>query len=51
MCGLIGYSGDFSGDNLEAGLLKINHRGPDDTGIFFNEAANIGRAEFLDPDA
>ena len=42
MCGLIGYSGDFKKDNLKAGLLKINHRGPDDTGIFFNKAANIG---------
>ena len=42
MCGLIGYSGDFKEDNLKAGLLEINHRGPDDTGIFLNKAANIG---------
>ena len=42
MCGLIGYSGDFKEDNLKAGLLEINHRGPDDSGVFFNEAANIG---------
>ena len=42
MCGLIGYSGDFKEENLKAGLLEINHRGPDDSGIFFNKAAKIG---------
>lgn len=42
MCGLIGYSGDFQEDSLKAGLLAINHRGPDDSGVFFDNVYNIG---------
>jgi len=42
MCGLIGYSGDFEEGNLKAGLLAINHRGPDDSGVFFDETSNVG---------
>ena len=33
MCGLC-YSGDFKKENLQKGLLEINHRGPDDSGVF-----------------
>jgi asparagine synthase (glutamine-hydrolysing) len=37
MCGLAGFSGNFSEASLrEAGLL-IEHRGPDDSGIYFND--------------
>lgn len=42
MCGLIGYSGDFTKENLNSGLIKIDHRGPDDSGVFFNDKNHIG---------
>ena len=42
MCGLIGYSGDFTKENLNSGLIKIDHRGPDDSGVFFDDKNHIG---------
>ena len=42
MCGLIGFSGDFSEDLLNDGLHEINHRGPDDNGTYFNDQKKIG---------
>jgi len=42
MCGIVGYSGAGDGAKLNAGLLKIAHRGPDDSGIFLDKRAAIG---------
>jgi asparagine synthetase B (glutamine-hydrolysing) len=42
MCGLIGYSVDFEEHNFKDKLLAVNHRGPDDLRVFFDEASNIG---------
>ncbi len=42
MCGIIGFSGSFSHEALELGLHAIIHRGPDDTGIFFDQSREIG---------
>lgn len=41
MCGIIGYSGRASVASLTAGLRLIAHRGPDDSGIFVDEAACV----------
>ncbi len=42
MCGIIGYFGQFDRSALEAGLSRITHRGPDDSGVLFDEAAGVG---------
>ena len=42
MCGIIGFSGGFSSSALRAGLNAIAHRGPDDSGEFFDPAAGVG---------
>jgi asparagine synthase (glutamine-hydrolysing) len=42
MCGLIGYSGNFLKDDLTSGLAKIDHRGPDDSGTYFDDVNQIG---------
>ena len=42
MCGIIGYSGRFEHGSLESGIRAICHRGPDDAGSFFDDAAAVG---------
>ena len=42
MCGIIGFSGQFTKTSLLDGLHRISHRGPDGSGTFFNERFNIG---------
>lgn len=42
MCGLAGYSGDFSPQLLSAMSNVITHRGPDDGGEWFDVEARIG---------
>lgn len=42
MCGILGYSGDFRGDELGVGLQAIAHRGPDDRGEWIDSDAAIG---------
>jgi asparagine synthase (glutamine-hydrolysing) len=44
MCGIIGFSGRFDRDRLAAGLAAIGHRGPDDSGIYLDQAASVGLA-------
>lgn len=41
MCGIVGYQGAFSQVSLRAGLAAIAHRGPDDSGTFFDDAAGV----------
>jgi len=41
MCGILGYSGDFSANDLETGLDLIAHRGPDDRGTWIDAEAAI----------
>ena len=42
MCGIIGFSGRYTVEALRAGTRAISHRGPDDSGVFFDAAAEIG---------
>jgi asparagine synthase (glutamine-hydrolysing) len=42
MCGIIGISGTFLEADLDKATLKLSHRGPDDSGIYFNEDKKIG---------
>ena len=42
MCGIIGVSGNFLESDLKKATLKLNHRGPDDSGTYFNEDKKIG---------
>ena len=42
MCGVLGYSGIFDSTWLTAGIAAIAHRGPDDSGEFFDNSAGIG---------
>lgn len=44
MCGIFGFSGNLSCEALTAGLEAIAHRGPDDSGVFFDEAVGVGLA-------
>jgi asparagine synthase (glutamine-hydrolysing) len=44
MCGIIGYSGAFSPEELSQGNALLCHRGPDDCGQFHDEAAKVGLA-------
>ncbi|MSR69382.1 MAG: asparagine synthase (glutamine-hydrolyzing) [Phycisphaerales bacterium] len=41
MCGILGYFGSFDRSALQVGLDRIAHRGPDDSGTFFDEAAGV----------
>ena len=42
MCGIIGVSGNFLESDLKKATLKLNHRGPDDSGTYCNEEKKIG---------
>jgi len=42
MCGIIGYFGNFEPEALRLGVCAIAHRGPDDSGTFFDPQAKIG---------
>jgi len=42
MCGILGFSGIFDHAAFSAGLRSIAHRGPDDSGVFLDEAQQIG---------
>ncbi|MCX5652982.1 MAG: asparagine synthase (glutamine-hydrolyzing) [Planctomycetota bacterium] len=42
MCGIIGYSGRFEHGSLEGGIRAMSHRGPDDSGSYFNDGAGVG---------
>lgn len=42
MCGIVGYSGRFTRGRLEEALERISHRGPDDSGVFIEEARSVG---------
>ena len=42
MCGFVGFSGRFSEWSLTQSLNNIAHRGPDDSGSFFDEDSKIG---------
>ena len=42
MCGIIGVSGDFLEADLVDATSKLNHRGPDDSGTYFNQSDLIG---------
>jgi len=44
MCGIAGFSGDFSESILERMNQVIAHRGPDDAGIYFDLKNGIGLA-------
>ena len=44
MCGITGFSGNYSGELLERACRAIVHRGPDEDGIWFDEGAGIGIA-------
>jgi asparagine synthase (glutamine-hydrolysing) len=41
MCGFVGFSGRFGLPALQAGLRAIAHRGPDDQGVWSDEAAGV----------
>ena len=42
MCGLLGYLGQLKGGDLSSGLSALAHRGPDDSGIFEDNASSVG---------
>lgn len=42
MCGFVGFLGDFDENLIETAVNTIKHRGPDDTGSFFDSANSIG---------
>lgn len=42
MCGILGFSRPFDPAVLRAGLHAIAHRGPDDSGQFFDDQAGVG---------
>ncbi|WP_341880154.1 asparagine synthase (glutamine-hydrolyzing) [Synechococcus sp. UW140] len=42
MCGIVGYSGDFTRSQLAIALETILHRGPDDSGIFTDVGFAVG---------
>lgn len=44
MCGILGFSGCFESAALGTGLNALAHRGPDDSGIFVDEAHRVGMA-------
>ncbi|WP_421864531.1 asparagine synthase (glutamine-hydrolyzing) [Marinobacter adhaerens] len=50
MCGIVGYSGKFCGDQLQRAVRVIDHRGPDDSGVDFGPGWGLGhtRLSILD---
>src|SRR5690349_18976149 len=42
MCGIAGFSGKFSRENLEAAIKSIAHRGPDGMGEWFDASRLVG---------
>jgi asparagine synthase (glutamine-hydrolysing) len=42
MCGIVGFSGQSDERRLRAATSALNHRGPDDSGIFYDQASNVG---------
>lgn len=42
MCGIVGYSGSFGKAALNSGVLALGHRGPDDSGLYINDAGTLG---------
>ncbi len=42
MCGVVGYSGPFEPRALVLATDSLAHRGPDDVGLFYDEAAGVG---------
>lgn len=42
MCGIVGISGSYNKDDLLKAIEHLKHRGPDDDGIYHNDAAKIG---------
>lgn len=42
MCGIIGFQGRFEASALSRGLAAIAHRGPDDSGEYFDAATSTG---------
>jgi len=42
MCGIIGFQGDVPIESLQDGMQAIAHRGPDDSGFFFDPQASVG---------
>jgi len=42
MCGITGFIGKGNEDTLQKMTAAVKHRGPDDTGIFFDEQKGIG---------
>lgn len=53
MCGIAGFSGKLESSLLESSLRLLDHRGPDDSGIFISESSGVGlghtRLSILDP--
>jgi asparagine synthase (glutamine-hydrolysing) len=44
MCGITGFNGHFSPQNLIQANHLQSHRGPDDSGTYFDQDQNIGLA-------
>jgi asparagine synthase (glutamine-hydrolysing) len=44
MCGVCGFQGRFQHADLERANELLCHRGPDDCGVFFDDAAHVGIA-------
>ena len=44
MCGIAGFLGDYSSDDLAAMSSAMAHRGPDDSGVLFSEVPPLGLA-------
>jgi asparagine synthase (glutamine-hydrolysing) len=44
MCGIAGFRGDWSSEHLAIMKQFLFHRGPDDSGVYFNPASRIGLA-------
>ena len=42
MCGIAGVFGKCEDTKLEAARSELDHRGPDDSGIFFDPKYNVG---------
>lgn len=42
MCGICGYTGEAVGDTLQAMLLSLEHRGPDESGTFVGQHVQVG---------
>ena len=42
MCGILGFSGNFSEDRLKSSLSLLSHRGPDASGVYYDNLSQIG---------